>query len=488
MSSDLKRDSRRAVVWDIFGTLSTQGVSFGVSIVLSWLLDPAEFGIVGMAMAFIAISHSFIDAGFASALIQSQEATDDTFSSVFLINIGLAVALLAAFYAGAPYIADFYGEPELRPVVRWLAIGMVITALGIVQDTLLQKALRFKELTLRRIVAGLSSAVVGVGMAYAGYGVYALVGQHLTLAAVSTIMLWSVSGWTPNWRYDSGEVRKIWGFGSYVFLSGMLANIITRIDILMIGKVFSAATLGFYARAESLNNLVGRYTSNTLKKVFFPVLSKIQGDPVQFERVYLKVLALASVLVFFLAGGLVLAGDFLILTVFGEKWAPSAVIFQILMLKIFTYPISSIVLNAMLSTGRAKELFWSNNVTRVLRIGGWAVAFYYGFYPYLWTVVIINIIATIYYSGVVDRTVGVSLWKQTKAIYAFALVFVAAMAVAWPLKQVVEHALTGVIVSGLAFAVVYVLITYLTHPTLSRLAQHEVLQLAGGLRRRANRK
>jgi O-antigen/teichoic acid export membrane protein len=474
---DLKTKSTSAVIWDYIGTLSTQGVGFGVSVVLSWLLDPAEFGLIGMALAFIAISQSFIDVGFASALIQSKKTTDLSYSSVFYVNIAIAAVLLVVFQFLAPVVATFYQEPKLDVVVRLLSVGMLISSLGIVQDTILQKGLRFKELAKRKVIAGVVSGVVGVVMAYQGFGVYALVAQQLTMSAVSTVLLWRISSWTPGLRFSFQELSKFWQFGSYVFLSGTLANIMSRLDVLIIGKLFSPTTLGFFTRAESLNNLVSRYTSDTIRKVFYPVLSSIQDDFPRFEKIFIKVLSVVSFLVFLLAGVMVLSGEFIIINLFGEKWQPSVIIFQILMLKIFTYPVNSIVLNSLLAAGKAKEIFWYDNVTRVLRVLGWVVAFKYGFIAYLWAIVVVNVLATFYYCFIVDRVIGIRFSKQMVAIYSFCGIFMISLLPAWMAKSQLSNGIFPTFFTVLSFVIIYITGVGLIKNKFSRMVFSEFQQL-----------
>lgn len=387
-----------------------------------------------MAMAFIAISRSFVDFGFGNALIQSKATTDLSYSSVFYLNLVSALFVFAVYQLLAPAVARYFDNPELIVIIRIQSVGILFSATGLVQASILQKQLDFKGLSTRNLFAGTTSGVVGVAMAFAGFGVYALVGQYLVGSLIGTVLLWRLSDWKPSLRFSFTELKRFWVFGSYVFLSGAMANIMQRIDILMIGKLFSASTLGYFTRAESLNNIVSRYTSQSIKRVMFSSLSSIQDDKKRFNAAFLKILKIVSFLVFLLAGEMVLCGDIIILNLFGTKWEPSVVIFQILMLKIFTYPVSSIVLSAMLSAGFSKEAFWYDNATRLMRVASWLVAYFYGFDAYLWVTVGIHVAATVYYNFALSRTVGVSFGEQIKATYTFAAIFVVALAAAWGVR------------------------------------------------------
>ncbi|HET8860550.1 lipopolysaccharide biosynthesis protein [Marivirga sp.] len=393
--SSLKKRSVIAYAWNMGGMLIRQGSSFIISIFLARLLEPAEFGLVGMAMVFISISQVFIDVGFGSALIQNQKNTNLTYSSVFYVNLVAGLILTGLFYFIAPYLGQFYENEQITDIVRWLSLVFIFSSLNQVQTNILKKKLNFKVLTVRGLVAGISSGVLGVILAFQGFGVYALVIQSLTGAALGTILLWSTSGWRPDLKFSFSEVKKLTGFSAYVFFDRFVSTIFQKLDILLIGKLFSPASLGFYTRAVSLKDQVTKYSSNSLRSVFFPVLSELQEDHKEYSRIYFKVVSVITFLSYGLTGILYILGGNIILILFGDKWEPSISIFQVLILGVANYPLSSMMVNAFMSKGKSKLNFWIGVLRKSIRIIPLIIAYVYGIYEFTVAVVIVSYLLTL---------------------------------------------------------------------------------------------
>ena len=391
----LKQKSALALGWDFGGTLATNLSGFIITIFLARLLTPEEFGLVGMAMVFITVSQVFIDVGFASALIQNQDTTKLSYSSVFWLNLVLGLVLSGLFYFLAPVAGNFYDNHEITYLVRWLSLIFVFNSLGIVQIAILRKSLNFKTLSIRKIISNLIGGIIGVIFAFWGFGIYSLVIQQLVSALLGTVLLWSITDWRPDFKFSLTEIRKLTGYSSYVFFDRFLSAISQRLDIIVIGKVLSPATLGFYTRAVSLQNQVTNYSSSSISKVFFPVLSKLQDEHSEFSRVYFKVVSLVSFISFGLTGLLYIAGQDVIIILFGEKWMPSVVIFQILILSACNYPLNSMMVNAFMSKGRSKENFYIGLFRKSVRLVPLYFAYTQGIIAFAVGVVIVSYFLTI---------------------------------------------------------------------------------------------
>jgi O-antigen/teichoic acid export membrane protein len=392
--TSLKKRTATAFAWDIGGTIGGQGSAFVISIFLARLLEPAEFGLIGMAMVFISISQVFIDVGFASALIQNKENTNLTYSSVFYVNLFAGIILTALFYFLAPYVGTFYEDQQITDLVRWLSLIFIFTSLNQVQTSILRRKLNFKVLTIRGLVASFVGGALGVVFAFKGYGVYALVIQQLSRAFLGTVLLWSTSGWRPDFKFSMLEVKKLTGFSAFVFFDRMVSTIFQRLDILLIGKVFSPATLGFYSRAVTLKDQVTRYSSSSLTKVFYPVLSGLQDEPKEYSRIYFKVLSVISFVSYGLTGILYILGADIIIGLFGQKWEPSISIFQILILSVCNYPLNSMMVNAFMSKGRSKENFMIGIFRKTIRIIPLIIAYFYGIFEFTVAIVIVSYFLT----------------------------------------------------------------------------------------------
>ena len=427
--SSLRNKSLFALFWESVGKLSTHGVTFIISIVLARLLTPTEFGLIGIALALINISQSLFDIGFKTALIQNKDNDAITYSSVFILNIFLGLLVFSAFQLIATPLAIFFEQSELDSVIKWLSIGLIFNSFNLVQVAILTRHLKFKELNIRIFIAGLTSGLIAVFLAFKGFGVYALVFQNVFSQLIGTIIIWQLSDWRPNWSFKWMSIKQLSSFSVYYFLSQIGHQLILNSTILIVGKLFSPITLGFYSRANSLRSLVINYSSGTLGTVFFPILSQLQNNLSRFQQVYLKVISFTSFLSFFLSGLLIVSAEVLILILFGEKWRPTIVIFQTIMFALFNYPINSIIVNSFLALGKAKENFWYGNVRKLLRIIPIIVAYYYGFESFLISMVVISMIGTIFNNIISAKVNKINLWTQTLAIYRYGFAFVISMAV-----------------------------------------------------------
>jgi len=375
--SSLKKKTIKAFSWDILGRIFIQGNSFIVSIFLARLLGPEQFGLIAMAMAFVSISSVFIDIGFSSALIQSQNNTQTTYSSIFFFNVFAGAVLTLITFLIAPLIGKFYGNPLVTDLVRWLSLVFVFNSFNRVQNTILNKELNFKALTLRTFVASIVSGTLGVICAYQDWGVYSLVVQTLSFGFFSTLLLWSTSTWKPSFHFSMDEVKRLIGFSVYAFLERILNNIFIRLDVLLLAKIFSPATVGFYSRSSTLVDQVTKYTSTSIIRVLFPVLSKVQDNQEEYEKIYFRMFSIISFLSYALSGLLYFIGSDVILMLFGNKWEASVPIFQILIIASCNIPLNSLMWNALMSKGKAKENFYYGILRKSVGLFPFIFAFYF---------------------------------------------------------------------------------------------------------------
>lgn len=424
--ADLKNRTLTSLLWDLGGNLSTHGVRFVISIFLARLLSPDDFGLIGMALVFINLSNIFIDIGFGAALIQRKELDEGMRSSVFYYNLLASLVIAVLFILVAPWIGAFYEKPEITTLVKWLAIGIPLNALTIVHVSLLTRKMQFKALSIRTFLAGLVSGIVGIAMALNGWSYMSLVGQHLTAGLVSLIALWGASEWRPKPIFSWSSLQELSGFSRYIFYSKSLSTLVMQLDTLAVGKLFSAATLGFYSRARSLNQLIVIYTSGSINKVFFPVLSKLQDQPNELSRIYLRTISILSLLLFGLSGLLIFSGEAIVIGLFGEQWKPTVVIFQVLMLRAFNYPINAVIVKTFLATGNAAENFRHSIIRLSIQSSTLLVAYFMGFNYFLLALVLSSYLGTFYNNVIVSRLLNIPLLRQLRNIYDYFFLFLLA--------------------------------------------------------------
>ncbi len=410
----LRGKASRAFVWDLIGNYGGQISSFFISIILARLLSPNDFGLVGMSMVFIGILQIFKDFGFASALVQNENNSSLTYSSVFYLNVGIGAVLTLVLYFSAPFIGQFFENKAIIKLVRLLSITSFISSFNTVQSTILRIKLDFKILTFRDLTAQIVAGLVAVIFAYYDYGVYALVIQQVLAAIISTMLLWKITDWLPKLEFSWKEIKKLSSFSFYVFAAASVNKVIEQLDTLIIGKLFSPAMLGYFSRANSLNNLIIRNSSGSFTKVFFPALAQIKNENERFERIFLKVINMVTSIAVLLTAIFYLTGDELIIGLFGAKWKPSIPIFQILILKGLTYPISSMVVNAFMAKGKSKANFYFGNIRKVLQLVPFVFAYFYGFFPFLYANIGVAFISLFLNSLFSSISLGISFKKQLK--------------------------------------------------------------------------
>lgn len=444
-----------AFTWEFFGNISVQGVNLFLSIVLARLLNPAEFGLVATALAFIAILNSFSDLGLGKALVQNKENISITYSSVFFINVISSIFIVIVLQFFAYYIGDFYNNLELTNLIRLLSFILIINSFSTVQNAIFSRNLDFKSLNIRLLLAVVTGGIVGITTAFYGYGIYALAAQQLVNAAIGGIVIWTLSSWRPKLEFSMLAIKGLFDFSAYTFLNRVTQELIKRMDVLVIGKLFSTTTLGFYGRAESLVNIVRVLSTQSLNKVFFPVMSRLQDNDDAYKKIFFTIFDLILLIIFFISGCTVLAGEYLIITLFGEKWEQSVIIFQILMIKIFAYPINSFLILTLLAKGFAKENFFHSIVRKTIYLSSFIVAFFWGFTAFLYALIIVSFIGTLYNIWVNFKYLNISYIYQIKQLCIFGFTFTGAVSASNFMKIPMNNELCSLILQMLTYTVIY---------------------------------
>jgi O-antigen/teichoic acid export membrane protein len=414
--SSLKKQALHGAFWSFAERFGQQGVQFVISVILARLLEPKDFGVLGMIMIFVALAQSVIDSGFGQALIQKQAATHVDESTVFWFNIASGLAMAAALCAAAPWIASFYDVPLLIPVTRLFSLNLIINSFGLVQNALLTKEMLFKKRMMAAMAGILVSSVVGIAMAWRGYGVWSLIVQGLVMNAVYTIGLWMVHPWRPAFVFSPGSFRGLWKFGSNMLFSGLLTTFFDNIYMVIIGKGYSATELGFYQRGQRLMLLTSSALSQVASQVNFPLMSKMQDDPARMQRAFGKVLQTTMLIVMPMMIGLAVVAPDFIRVLLGEKWMPCVPYLQLLCIVGVFFPIHLLNLTVVLALGRSDIHFRLELIKKVLIILSIAVTFRYGVIAMLWGQIVYSVLFLALNTFYVHRFLQYGLIRQFGSI------------------------------------------------------------------------
>lgn len=356
MASELKKKTVHGLAWNTIQNLTNHGVEFLLMLFMARLLGPKEYGLIGLTGIFMAISSTFVNSGFSSALIRKKDCTNDDYSTVFIFNLFISFVCYLIIFIIAPYVGEFYNEPILCPILRVLSLQLIIYAFCAVQNTILTKNIDFKKKTRITISKNIISGLIGLLCAFLGFGVWALVVQSLSASILFSIMLWSTTEWYPNLRFSKKSFKELFDYGSKLLISSLINTTYGQIYPIVIGKFFSATTLGFFSRARHWANLGSANLTKILQGVTFPVLAKIQDDDKRLANVYRRMIRTSCFIIFPIMIGMSAVAYPLTLVMIGKKWEFSAYLLQIICFAMMWYPVHALNLNLLKVKGRS-DLF-----------------------------------------------------------------------------------------------------------------------------------
>lgn len=408
----LKTKTKKGLAWSMIERFATQGVQFLFGIILARLLSPDDYGIIAMPLVFLAIAQCIIDSGFSTALIRKPELTEDDLSTAFYFNIGVGILCYAVLFFTSPLIADFYHTPILSSLLKVTALAALFNPLCAVQQAILTRKIDFKTQAIVSLSGAVVSGIVGLYMAYNGFGVWSLVFQQVGGYVMRTILLWVLGKWKPKRKWSWESFHYLWGFGSKMLGSGLLDTIYNNIYPIVIGKYFSAQDLGNYTRAQQFSSLPSSNVTGVLQRVTFPVLSSIQNEDERLAKNYRKILKLSAFLVFPMMLMLSAIANPLVRILLTDKWIGCVILLQIVCFQMMWYPIHAINLNLLTVKGRS-DLFFRLEIFK--KIMGVCIMFITIPHGIIWMVSggivssMLSLIINTYYTG---KLINVGYFKQ----------------------------------------------------------------------------
>jgi len=409
---DLKKTAISSILWALWQQVSLKVVSFCVTIYISRLLEPAEFGLIAMLSIFVAIGNSLVDSGLTSSLIRTTHATDEELSTVFYFNLGGGAILYLSLFFAAPLIAEFYNQPILVPIARVYGLIFISNAFFGIQNALLNKEMKFKKQTNIQLPASVFGGIVGIGMAEEGYGVWSIVGMYLSNSFLSTALHWIYSSWRPLLVFNKASFKKHFNFGYKITASGLIDTAYQNLYLIIIGKFFSAGQLGLYSRADSISQLPINNISAAINKATYPLFAQVSENVAQLKYMYKK---LIQQVMFWNAPALVLLAliaaplfDLLLST----KWMAAVPYFKLLCISGVMYPLHSYNLNVLKVMGHTALFLKIETIKKIISITGIFLSISYGIYGLLYFQLFFNLIAyylNSFYSG---RLIGYPVKEQ----------------------------------------------------------------------------
>ena len=399
-------------------SVGTQGISFVVSVILARLLDPSDYGVLTMLTVFIAVSQVFVQSGLNTALIQKKDVDETDLSSVFYVSLLIAAALYALLFFLAPAIGAFFGMDALSPVLRVLALVLLPGALVSVQNAVIARQMAFRRLMAASLLSTALSGAVGIGMAAAGLGYWALVGQQLTNQLALALVLLRMVKWRPRALFSWARVRVLIRFGWKLLASSLLETGYNNLRTAVIGKQYAQETLGFYNRGKQFPELVMNAVNGSIQSVMLPVLSDEQDDMLRMKQMMRRSVMVSSFLVLPMMAGLAAVAEPLIRLLLTDKWLPCVPFLQICCIDFAFYPIHTANLQAINAMGRSDVFLRLELIKKSygLAILAASVLLFDSVYAIAWGAVVSTLLAAVVNASPNRRLLGYGYLEQMRDV------------------------------------------------------------------------
>jgi len=451
-------------VWTYAQQFGNQLIGFIVSLILARILMPEEFGLIGMIAVFVAVGNTLLHGGLTKSLIRREDLDAQDYSTVFYFNLAAGILVYFGVFLLAPLVADFYSQPILTGILRVYCVTFIISAFAAVQLARLTKIMDFKTQTIIAIPAAIIGGIVGVVMALTGYGVWSLVWSSIVTSTISTVQLWIYSGWAPGFNFNFQKFKAHFNYGYKLTLSELLDRIFNNIFLIVIGKYFSAAQVGFYTRAQTMNQLPVTNISNALNRVTFPLFVSIQNDDVRLRRVYKQLMQMVVFVITPILIFLAVLAEPTFRFLFTEKWLPAVPYFQILCITGILFPIHSYNLNILNVKGRS-DLFLKLEVfKKMIIVITLLVTIPFGIIALLYGQVFISIFAFFINSHYTGKFINYTALQQLKDVLPIILLAVFAGGIVFLLDYFglkLNMDIIRILIGGVVGSSVYLFTAYL---------------------------
>lgn len=426
----LKDKTIKGTMWSAADAFLGQGVTFLVGIVLARLLSPDEYGLIGICLIFNTVLCGIVDSGFSNALIRKKDCTDEDYNTMFLTNLGISIVLYGLLFVSSPFVAHFFGRQELTALVRATGLLLFFNAFSITQVTILTKRIDFKTKTKASLFSAILSGIVGVAMAYTGFGVWALVGQMLSKQLLYTLCLWVLNKWWPTLKFSAQSFRYMWGFGWKLLVSGLLNNIWNQLYQVVVGKFYSPATLGQYTRGREYASIFSSNLTSIIQRVSYPVLSQIQDDKQRMVEGYRRVIKMTMFVTAICMISLGAVAEPLIYCLIGPQWHEAATYLPLICISMSFYPLHAINLNMLQVLGRSDIFLYLEIIKKIIGIIPICIGIFIDIYWMLVASILIGFVSLYLNSWYTGKALGYTFWKQLRDIApSFGIAFTIAISV-----------------------------------------------------------
>ncbi len=406
-------------IWRFLERCGTQIVTFIVSIILARLLDPTIYGTIALVTVFTTILQVFVNSGLGSALIQKKDADNLDFSTVFYFNVAVCLFLYIIIFFCAPVIARFYELPELTPIIRVLSLTLVVSGVSNIQHAYVSRNMLFKKFFYSTIGGTIASAGVGIGMAYAGYGVWALVGQQLTGSIVGTIIIWFVVKWRPKWQFSFQRFKSLFSFGWKLLISSLIDTVYNNVRSLIIGKKYTSEDLALYNKGKAFPELIVTNVNTSIDSVLFPTMAHEQDNRLRVKNITRISIRTSVYIIAPLMIGMAVCAEPMIRLLLTEKWLGCVLFLQIFCISYLFYPIHTANLNAIKAMGRSDYFLGLEIIKKVVGLTSILITMWISVEAMAYSLLVTTLLSTIINAFPNKKLLGYSWFEQMKDILPY---------------------------------------------------------------------
>ena len=400
--------------WRFLERCGAQGVTFIVSIVLARLLDPGVYGVIALVTVYTSILDVFVDSGLGNALIQKKDADELDFSSVFYFNICMCLVLYAGMFFAAPAIASFFGMPELVALVRVLSLTLVVSGVKNIQHAYVSRNMLFKRFFYATLGGTVTAAVVGIWMAYRGYGVWALVTQNLVNVTIDTVILWIMVKWRPKRMFSFQRLKVLFSYGWKLLASELIDTVYNKLRQMIIGKLYTSEDLAFYNRGEQIPQFLTNNINTATNSVLMPAMSAEQDQPTRVKSMTRRAITVSTYVMMPVMAGLAVCARPLVSLILTDKWLPAVPFLQIFCVSYAFLPFHIANLNAVKAMGRSDLFLKMEILKKVIELAILAAAMWVSPLVMALSVLVCGVISQIINSWPNRKLIGYSYGEQLK--------------------------------------------------------------------------
>lgn len=450
-----------SLIWKFLERGGVQGVQFILSIVLARLVSPEDYGVIALILVFIQIATVFIQSGFNTALIQKKESDDTDFSSIFYLSLFVALICYVILFFVAPFIAKFYNQEILTPVIRIISFTLFFGAINSVQNAYVAKTMQFKRFFYSSMGAVIGSGIVGVILAYMGYGVWALVAQQLINNALTCLILWITVKWRPKLLFSIERVKALFSFGWKLLCSGLLDTVFRNIYNLIVGKIYNGQTLGYFNRGQQFPQVIASNLDGSIQGVMLPTLSANNDNPSEIKRITRRSISTSAFVLMPCMFGLAAVAEPLVKVLLTDKWLPCVPYLQLACISYVFYPIHTANLTGINALGRSDVFLKLEIIKKILTIINIFITLPFGVYAMAVGQVIQNFLSTFINAYPNKKLMGYSYFEQWKDLMPSFVLSIMMAGIVWTMNFISITPLLLLIIQIIVGIIVYVVLAKL---------------------------